>query len=83
MADKLKEGYEVMRSSQVKCKDCGLPYSEMGLDLVLPDQQWNYLVPEGGILCANCICKRAAHFGGTVVLAWIDQLEQIDYTREM
>lgn len=58
----------------VSCMDCGIPYSEMGLDLVLPDQQWRVLVPEGGIVCANCICKRAERIGGTVVLAWIDNV---------
>jgi len=59
-----------------RCGDCGLPYSEMGLDLVLPDQQWNKLFPEKyGILCANCICKRAKRLGGTVVLSWVDKLD--------
>ena len=60
----------------VNCFDCGLPYSEMGLDLVLPDQQWRVLFPEeSGLLCANCICKRAAKLNGVVVLAWIESME--------
>ena len=62
----------------VACRDCGVPYSGLGLDLVLPDQQWKKICPEGGILCPNCICKRAAKFDRTAVLAWIDR---IDYAK--
>lgn len=61
-----------------QCLDCGKPYSEMGLDLVLPDQQWKRICPEDGILCANCICQRAAKFGGTCVQAWVDQIDYAD-----
>ena len=59
----------------VRCLDCGLPYRELGLDLVLPDEQWLMIHPEGegGILCANCMMKRAEKLkGATVVLAKID-----------
>lgn len=56
------------------CRDCGIPYSSLGLDMVLPDQQWKHICPENGVLCANCICKRAARFGGTAILAWIDNI---------
>ena len=55
--------------SSVSCIDCGILYSEMGLDLVLLDQQWEVLCPEGGILCANCICKRAEKLGNSVLLS--------------
>ena len=55
-----------------KCLDCDVEYSKLGCDLVLPDQQWKALCPENGTLCANCICKRAHEFGGTCVLAWIN-----------
>lgn len=55
-----------------KCLDCGLEYRKMGLDLVLPDQQWKKLCPENGILCANCICKRASKNKRSIsILAWI------------
>jgi len=57
-----------------KCLDCGLEYRKMGLDLVLPDQQWIKIAPEGKgtILCANCICKRAAKNKRSItILAWI------------
>jgi hypothetical protein len=62
----------------LRCYDCGIPYSELGLDLVLPDQQWKKISPtkdEGGILCPNCICKRAKKYGGTCVQAWIDMMD--------
>jgi hypothetical protein len=59
---------------KITCIDCGKLYPTMGLDLVLPDQQWEIICPEGGILCASCICKRARNLGGTVILAWVDQL---------
>lgn len=61
--------------SVVSCLDCGTPYAELGLDFVLPDQQWNVIAPEGGVLCANCICKRAEQVGGTVILGWIDHVD--------
>lgn len=59
----------------VRCNDCGALYRGLGLDLVLPDQQWKAICPEGGILCANCICKRADEHGGTCVLAWVDRID--------
>jgi hypothetical protein len=58
-----------------KCEDCGTPYSELGLDLVLPDEQWLLIHPDGlgGILCASCMMIRAERLdGSTVVLAKID-----------
>lgn len=70
----------IMEDSQpVTCADCGIPYASLGLDLVLPDQQWRVLFPEGsGLLCANCICTRAATLtGATCIMAWIDNM---DYT---
>jgi hypothetical protein len=60
---------------EVVCRDCRLPYREFGLDLVLPDQQWRAVCPEGGVLCATCICRRAAYFNATAVLAWLDNLD--------
>lgn len=63
-------------SKKLHCADCGLPYKNMGVDLVLPDHQWNALVSKGEtILCPNCICQRARKYGGTVVMAWIDHLD--------
>ncbi len=59
----------------VRCEDCGTPYKDLGLDMVLPDELWLMIHPEGmgGILCASCIVKRAEELEGTtVVLAEID-----------
>ena len=62
------------------CEDCGVHYFDLGADLVLPDQVWRVIHPsgEGGILCANCICRRVSACGGTAVLAWVNNL---DYSR--
>ena len=62
-------------NGDVRCNDCGILYRELGNDLVLPDQQWNAICPEGGVLCANCICKRAREHGGTALLAWVDNMD--------
>ena len=60
------------------CYDCGLKYP-FGLDLVLPDKQWDWIFPEGngeGLLCPNCIAKRAEKVGAsTVLLSWIDRID--------
>ena len=61
--------------TEVRCRDCGTAYAGLGVDLVLPDQQWKVICPEDRVLCANCICQRAKTHGGTVVLAWIDNLD--------
>lgn len=48
-------------SKQANCADCGLPYEDFGIDTTLPNLQWKELTPDGvSLLCANCICKRAA-----------------------
>lgn len=58
----------------MKCADCGMPYSEMGVDLVLPDQVWNAIANPSEILCANCICQRLeTNSETTAVLAWPDR----------
>jgi len=59
----------------VCCLDCGAEYENLGLDMVLPDQQWKAICPEDKILCANCICKRAEKFGGNAVLAWVNSID--------
>lgn len=65
-----------MTKAPPRCLDCGLPYEVMGVDLVLPDQQWKVICPEaGGILCANCLCKRAQGFSASAILGWIDNLD--------
>lgn len=67
------------------CLDCGVDYRLLGLDVVLPDQQWKLLCPErdgGGILCPDCISKRAAVLGGTAILCWVDNMDySLDYQK--
>lgn len=44
-----------------KCDDCGMPYGgEDWVDTLVPHSQWKIISPENGILCANCIVKRAS-----------------------
>ena len=52
----------------VGCLDCGMPYGGQDwLDLVLPRWQWLEIHPaDGGVLCANCIVKRASKIPGAV-----------------
>ncbi len=59
----------------VRCCDCGKDYDDFGLDMVLTHWQWKRIVKEDGcgILCANCIVKRASKFPEAIaVLATID-----------
>ena len=51
-----------------KCFDCGMPYGENDwIDTVLPNEQWKMMFPEhGGLLCANCIIKRASKLDGII-----------------
>jgi hypothetical protein len=46
---------------EIKCFDCGLPYSDPGFqDLLLPDWAWRKIAPRDsdGLLCPTCICRR-------------------------
>lgn len=59
------------------CKDCGLPYSEFGMDTVIPNSQWVDIHPGrtewadcNGLLCASCMVKRASRLEGKLV-AWM------------
>jgi hypothetical protein len=43
------------------CKDCGLLYGSFGLDTTLSHEQWQLINGSpNGLLCANCIIKRAS-----------------------
>lgn len=50
------------------CKDCKLDYEKFGIDTTLTNSQWLMIHPEGegGILCANCIVKRASYLKGII-----------------
>jgi hypothetical protein len=65
---KLKEARKEIRwlwKIMAACHDCGMKYGGADWrDTVLPDDQWDLICPEGGILCANCIIKRAAKVPG-------------------
>lgn len=61
------------------CLDCGLPYSDFPLDLLLPRSQWLEIHPEdGGLLCAACIVRRIAEKmkGATAVHAVVEIVPQ-------
>lgn len=61
--------------STLCCIDCRMPYGGEGwLDLTIPDEQWALIVGDaGGILCANCIVRRASKLpGAQAVRARID-----------
>jgi hypothetical protein len=63
------------------CRDCGKPYRDFKLDTTLPDEQWLLIHPEGngGLLCANCMVRRAAKLPGIIaarmVLEFSDRTE--------
>jgi hypothetical protein len=57
-------------SSSAKCFDCGKPYGEFNMDMVLPHGQWKLIAPiDGdGLLCAQCIINRASKLPGAIVV---------------
>jgi len=49
------------------CEDCGLPYKDFPLDTTIPDEQWAEIHRgDGGVLCANCMVKRASKLPGII-----------------
>lgn len=52
----------------VACLDCGGDYAElMACDLVIPREQWLAINPDdGGVLCANCMIRRASRLLGAI-----------------
>ncbi len=63
----------------LRCHDCRTPYEEHGLDCVLPDEQWQLICPEGGVLCGRCIARRAERLNGTTVVRM--RIETVDEAR--
>lgn len=58
-----------MKVVTARCLDCGLDYSDFPLDMILPRWQWLLIHPaENGVLCANCMVKRASRIGGVVAI---------------
>lgn len=55
--------------AELGCMDCGMPYREFPLDLLVPRGQWLAIHPgEDGVLCANCMVRRASRLPGAVVV---------------
>jgi hypothetical protein len=51
----------LMKQDVPGCLDCGLPYEQFPIDVILPRAQWLEIHPdEHGLLCAACIVTRAA-----------------------
>lgn len=52
-----------------KCFDCGMVYGgDDWVDTVLANEQWRMIFPEkNGVLCANCIIKRASKLDGIII----------------
>lgn len=67
--DKEKRIWEGKMTGPVTCADCGMPYADFPLDVVIPDDQWRAIGFEhgGGILCAGCIVRRGSKLPGVAV----------------
>lgn len=60
-----------------KCMDCDLPYEKFGVDLTLSDTQWKLIHPTiNGLLCANCIAKRASLLSNIIAIRAILELAE-------
>ena len=54
-----------MKKFTAHCIDCGMIYGGSDwIDTTLSTYQWSVVCPENGILCANCIIKRASKING-------------------
>ena len=54
---------------RAECCDCHRPYAEFGLDTILSDEQWAMVWPNrDGLLCANCIVRRASSLPGIIIV---------------
>jgi uncharacterized coiled-coil DUF342 family protein len=50
------------------CMDCGKPYEDFLMDVVLSDEQWQMIHPDkNGLLCADCIVQRASELPGAII----------------
>lgn len=55
---------EAPRVTEAACMDCGLAYGDDRFpDLVVPNDTWQIIAPDDGLLCPNCLCGRAAKLG--------------------
>jgi hypothetical protein len=53
------------------CYDCGLPYGDFPVELVIAHEQWELINPSehrgGGLLCHNCMIDRLIEKGIFIV----------------
>lgn len=62
------------------CMECGLPYAEHGLDVVLPDHQWRMIHPRNdGLLCGRCLAVRASNLPGAVAIRAVIEFAPPDH----
>lgn len=48
-----------MDGNKLTCLDCPAPYGEDGwCDVVIPNEFWDEICPDGGVLCFRCMTKR-------------------------
>lgn len=60
---------EARGDGTLRCMDCSVPYADFPLDTTLSDDQWKMIHrPEGGVLCASCIVRRASRLPGVVAV---------------
>lgn len=59
------------------CEDCELQYLKFGIDTTLSNDQWLMIHPEGqeGILCANCMVKRASRLPGIIAARMVLEIK--------
>lgn len=66
----------------LSCMDCKMPYSKFPLDMLFPRGQWLAINPkDGGLLCANCMVKRASKLKGAVVVHAVVEIINKDTTK--
>ncbi len=58
-------------------EDCELQYLKFGIDITLSNDQWLMIHPEGqeGILCANCMVKRASRLPGIIAVRMVFEIK--------
>ena len=55
---------------KANCIDCKKPYYEFGMDVSMAYNDWIKINPNvHGLLCANCIVKRASKVDGVITVA--------------
>lgn len=55
---------EANGTMKAQCEDCAHPYGEDGwCDVVVPNDIWNQIAPDTGLLCFRCMTKRIEAHG--------------------